>query len=165
MKIIAVETNWTRIPFQIRSFDETASSHYPYGMPLITYAGHLVRIDHAYSFARVSSPQQTDGEGLERQMRRSREWSQQYGVPIDQELSTTASGSKGYHIRRGNKLGALGAFLEAVEQRLLKPHPVMLVESFSRLGRLEILDAVDVFQQIINRGVALITLSSNRISG
>ena len=132
-------------------------------MPLITYGGHKVVIDSAYSLARVSSPIQFDGEGLDRQMRRSRDWSETYAVPIDQEFTVTASASKGYHIRKGKELAALGVFLEAVEARKLKPNPVLLVESFSRLSRLPILDAVDVFRQIVNRGCALITLTSTRV--
>lgn len=132
-------------------------------MPIIDYAGHKVRIDHIYSWSRVSSTQQTDGEGLERQMRRTREFAERHGIPIDQELCCTASASKGYHIQRGRDLGPLGVFLEAAERRLLKPYPALTVESFSRLCRLENLDALKLFEQIVNRDVALVTLTSQRI--
>jgi hypothetical protein len=136
-------------------------------MPRIEYAGRQLTVDVAYSYARVSSKrQEIEGHGIDRQMLLSREWSTRYGVPLDSELADLGkSGSKGHHIRQGNRVGALGGFLDLIHSkpRVIKPNSVLLVESFSRLVRLPILDAMSVFEQIVNNGVALITLQDKQV--
>lgn len=128
-------------------------------MPTISFAGQTLTIDHAYSYARVSSKQQTadqGGHGIDRQELLSQEWSSRYGVPLDHELRDLGrSGSKGHHLKKG---AALGAFLDAVKSGTVRPNSALLVESFSRLSRLPIDDALSVFLDIIRNGVTLITL-------
>jgi hypothetical protein len=128
---------------------------------IIDYSGRKIRIENLYSLARVSSPGQKT-EGLERQMHRSRTFAAEHGIPIDDELVATASGSKGHHIRKGRKLGPLGEFIRRAETRTLKPYPGLAVESFSRLSRQKGLDHLDLFTRIIRSAVTLVTLTSNR---
>jgi DNA invertase Pin-like site-specific DNA recombinase len=128
-------------------------------MATIQFAGQTLAIDHAYSYARVSSKQQTadqGGKGIDRQELLSQEWSARHGVPLDYELRDLGrSGSKGHHLRKG---AALGAFLDAVKGGQITPNSTLLVESFSRLSRLQIDDALTLFLDLIRSGVTLITL-------
>ena len=65
-------------------------------MPTFDYFGHKLTIDHLYSYARVSSPQQlaeNGGEGISRQVELAEEFSDTYGIPLDPLADLGKSGS------------------------------------------------------------------------
>lgn len=136
-------------------------------MPIIEFDGQRLRIDQVYSYARVSSPQQTEergGEGIQRQVERTREFCARYGLPFVEYVDLGKSGSKGHNIRKGQVVGALGLFLEAIKAGEIPPYSALTCESFSRLGRLESLDSLDVFRAILNNpDTYLITLQDRQI--
>jgi hypothetical protein len=130
-------------------------------MSTFDYFGHELTIDYLYSYARVSSPQQLveeGSEGIQRQIDDTRAFSTKYGIPVDNDAELTdlgKSGSKGEHI----KGGALGGFMAKIKAGKIRPRSGLIVESFSRLSRLHIDDALRLFFEIVcDGGVTLITL-------
>ncbi len=131
-------------------------------MPIIDYYGHRLTIDGAYSYDRVSSPQQTPeqgGEGIDRQALLREEFSERFGVPIDHTLADLGKSGTGEHLEDG---AALAAFMKLAIGKKLKPNSGLLVESFSRLSRLPIDDAMSLFLDIVRSGVTLVTLVDHR---
>jgi hypothetical protein len=113
-------------------------------MPTFNYYGHRLTIDNLYSYDRVSSPQKTPdkgGEGIERQSLLRMDFIRQFPqVPIDRQLVDLGKSGRGAHLGDG---GALGGFRDLAIRKMLKPNPGLTVESFSRLCRLEIDEALD----------------------
>lgn len=133
-------------------------------MPTIDFHGQRLVIGSAYSYDRVSSPRQTPeqgGEGIDRQAALRAAFVAQYGIAMDEELVDLGkSGSKGSNLEDG---AALAAFRKLAVRKKLKPNPALIIESFSRLGRLPIDRAMPLFFDIIGKGgVTLITLVNNR---
>jgi hypothetical protein len=135
-------------------------------MPTIDYYGHLLTIDTAHSYDRVSSRQQRPekgGEGINRQARLRQEFSEQFGVPIDYELNDVRSASDDKYLEDGGVLAGFMAIATGkMKGKTLGRNPALLVESFSRLCRLVIDDALFLFLTIIRSGVTLITLADKR---
>jgi DNA invertase Pin-like site-specific DNA recombinase len=57
--------------------------------------------------------------------------------------------------------GALGRFLEHVEQGRVPSGSVLIVESLDRLSREQVLDAFDLFRDIIRNRIKIVTLADN----
>ena len=94
-----------------------------------------------YSYIRFSTPEQEKGDSL----RRQREWRDQFVKNNDYELDTSLtlldkgrSAFKGDHKNKG----ALGIFLESVENGTVPRGSILLVESIDRLTRLEPMEAM-----------------------
>lgn len=64
------------------------------------------------------------------------------------------SGWKG----RNHKEGALGLFLEAVDNGSIQPGSVLLVEAFDRLTREDVMDALELLLRITKAGIGIVTL-------
>lgn len=137
-------------------------------MPTFQYRGQTLTIDTLYSYARVSSSQQTiqaGGEGIPRQLEMHETFANEYGIDTSdlsglQFIDDGLSGSKGHHLRDG---GGLAAFMKLATGNKLKPNSALTVESFSRLSRLPIDLAMGLFLDIIGAGVALITLTDGNV--
>ena len=116
----------------------------------------------AYSYTRVSSGQQVDGGGLERQTDMATAWCARHGYALDTTLDLSDAGRsayKGEHLTRG----ALGVFLTLAQQRKLGDDPVLLVEAIDRLSRQEPLDALEeVAFALVRAGVQIVDLEDNR---
>lgn len=96
----------------------------------------------AFSYTRVSSGQQVDGGGLDRQADMAVAWCQRHGYELDTKLDLSDRGRSAY---KGKHLshGALGRFLELAKAGRLGEQPVLLVEAVDRLSRQEPLDALE----------------------
>ena len=116
----------------------------------------------AISYARVSSPAQTlenGGGGIDRQLEEFHAFRTEFNVTEYTGLGSLVDdgvpGSTGKNIATG----ALGLFLRP--SRSLPPRTGLVVESFSRLNRLHIDEALDVFFDILCKAdVPLITLQA-----
>src|SRR5579863_4593292 len=128
-------------------------------MATVTFGGQSIQLDWLVSFSRVSTTQQAvehGGMGIERQQEMFRLFASQVGVPVDNEYSAVGSASKGHHLREGE---ALDIILQDAIGGKIKPRTALVVESFSRLSRLPIDDALSLFLDIIRKGgMTLITL-------
>ncbi|HKR40082.1 MAG TPA: recombinase family protein [Paraburkholderia sp.] len=109
-----------------------------------------------YSYLRFSSPQQAKGNSIARQSEYAREWAAKRGFELDDSLTMRDEGLsafKGTHIKRG----ALGVFLEAVEQGLVPQGSVLIVESLDRLSRAEPIIAQNLLTSIVMSGITIVT--------
>jgi DNA invertase Pin-like site-specific DNA recombinase len=112
----------------------------------------------AYSYERVSQPQQATGRGLSRQSDAAAAWAAQHGLTLDTRLALSDAGrsaSKGDHLTKG----ALGRFLQLAQAGQLGSSPILLVEAIDRLSRQEPLDAIEtILTGLVGSGVRIITL-------
>ena len=88
----------------------------------------------AYSYIRFSSPEQAKGDSLRRQMELAEQYAEAHGLELDTELTFRDLGVSAY---RGLNVetGELRAFLKAVEEGIVAPGSVLLVESLDRISR------------------------------
>ena len=63
---------------------------------------------------------------------------------------------------RNAKVGALARFLKAIEEGMVAPGSVLVVENLDRLSRNEPLEGLDLLKTIIKAGVEIVTLHDNR---
>lgn len=133
------------------------------------YGGQELDLDWLVSYGRVSSPQQDaehGGGGIARQREMFADFQVSCGVPTDEDIGSLVdegiSGSKGKHIDKG----ALGQFINILQGKVpgkrIKPKTGLVVESFSRLSRLNIDEALALFLAIVQGKVTLITLVDRR---
>ena len=112
----------------------------------------------AYSYERVSQPQQATGRGLSRQSDAAAAWAAQHALTLDTRLALSDAGrsaSKGDHLTKG----ALGKFLQLAQNGQLGASPILLVEAIDRLSRQEPLDAIEtILTGLVGSGVRIITL-------
>ena len=112
----------------------------------------------AYSYCRFSSGEQAKGTSLERQ-KRSQELIKSKGWQLDTTLQMEDLGVSAYKKKNLSDVAALGSFLEAIKQKKIKRGSVLVVEHLDRLTRAEVTVATEVFLQIINAGVSIISLT------
>jgi DNA invertase Pin-like site-specific DNA recombinase len=116
----------------------------------------------AFSYLRVSSTGQTRGDGLRRQVERSRKYAADHGLELDESSEFEDRGRsafKGAHVSEG---GAFGAFLSRVEGGDIPRGSVLLVESLDRLSRQNVHIALGQLQSVIENGIVVVTLNDER---
>lgn len=110
----------------------------------------------AISYIRFSSGTQAKGSTTERQKALIQQW---LSKNPDIQLSNLSqedlgkSGYKGDHLHFG-----LGRILEAIEENKICPGDFILVEAIDRIGRLEPFDMISLVQDIVAKGVTIVTL-------
>ena len=72
------------------------------------------------------------------------------GLPMDTEISMSDLGKSGY---RGGEQEALGGFLKFIDDGIVAPGSVLIVENMDRLSRQTVDEAMDVLKSIVRRGV------------
>lgn len=82
-------------------------------------------------------------------------------MELDSELSMQDAGLSAYHQRHVTR-GALGVFLQAVDEGRIPRGSVLVVEGLDRLSRAEPLQAQAQLAQIINAGITVVTASDGR---
>lgn len=111
----------------------------------------------AFSYIRMSTPEQIRGDSLRRQLERSRRLAEARGWTLDESLKDLGkSAYRGSHITDG----AFGEFLERIKSGQVPKGSVLIVESLDRLSREAVPVALQNFLAIINAGVVLVTLDS-----
>jgi DNA invertase Pin-like site-specific DNA recombinase len=117
----------------------------------------------AYSYARFSTPEQMNGDSLRRQQEMVDRWLAAHpDVELNPYLTYRDLGVSAHHGRNVRE-GALGQFLKAVDGGLVEPGSYLLVENLDRVSRAEPWDAFPVFQQIINAGITIVTLTDGKV--
>ena len=115
----------------------------------------------AYSYVRFSTPDQMKGDSFRRQAEASRQYADENGLELDESLSFHDLGVSAFRGRNVED-GALGSFLDAVEQGSVKPGSFLLVESLDRLSRQSAFRAFRQFSAILDTGVNIITLHDGK---
>lgn len=109
----------------------------------------------AYSYLRMSRPEQMRGDSLRRQVAAAEAWAAARGIRIDETISDI--GVSAYR-GKNRTVGALGGFLRMVEDGRIAPGSFLIVESLDRLSREAVLETVPRFIDLINAGVVIVTL-------
>jgi DNA invertase Pin-like site-specific DNA recombinase len=111
----------------------------------------------AYSYRRISSPEQLKGSGLSRQVESAIAYCRENNLRLDDTVKLSDEGISAY---RGDNVirGKLGRFLELVDKSKIKRGSVLIIENLDRLSRQNVLDAQELFLSIVNRGITIVTL-------
>jgi DNA invertase Pin-like site-specific DNA recombinase len=98
------------------------------------------------SYSRFSSDQQKKGDSLKRQLEIYQGIVQQHNL-IDIGQAFTDEGKSAY---KGKHLdGQLGALIELLQQQDLTDKPVLVIEKWDRLSRLEMNATIDLFRRVV----------------
>ena len=114
-----------------------------------------------YSYTRFSSGKQRHGDSIRRQVEAVEKWAKNAPGGLSLDTSLRDEGVPGY-MGRNAKVGALARFLKAIEEGLVAPGSVLVVENLDRLSRNEPLEGLDLLKTIIKAGVEIVTLHDNR---
>lgn len=115
----------------------------------------------AYSYIRFSSSRQADGDSIRRQTELARSYADKNGLDL-QDVSISDFGVSAFRGSNATE-GALGAFLRLVDEQKIDSNCYLLVESFDRLSRQAVEDALALLLQVVNRGITLVTLSDSHV--
>ena len=117
----------------------------------------------AYSYIRFSSAVQFKGDSLKRQTTLREEYLAQHPeLELDTTLNLNDLGVSAYD-RSNITKGALGHFLQAVNDGKIAHGSYLLVESLDRLSRAQVVDALQVFLKIVNDGITIVSLSDGMV--
>ena len=116
----------------------------------------------AYSYIRFSSVKQQKGDSVERQTKLSENYAAKHGLALDTEESMRDLGISAYD-RSNLKKGALGQFLQRVEENRIPRGSYLLVESLDRLSRDKVMDALAIFLSILKAGIIIVTLADDQV--
>lgn len=122
---------------------------------------HTATLPRAYSYIRFSTPEQHKGDSLRRQTELSAKYALEHNLNLDESLTFRDLGVSAFNKSNLSSGGQLRAFLDAIDQGVVSSGSYLLVESLDRISRAEILDALEVFTGILNRGITIITLADN----
>lgn len=113
-----------------------------------------------YSYARFSTPEQAKGDSERRQDERATIYANKIGLPFDKALHMIDRGLSAYHGAHRKK-GALGQFLKSVESGEVPKGSILVVENIDRLGREEVLDALEtIVFGLVKHDIVIQTLFS-----
>ena len=113
----------------------------------------------AFSYIRFSTPEQSRGDSLRRQLESARAWCAERGLELDDTLRDLGrSAYRGSHAQ----FGALRAFLKLVEEKEIERGSYLVVESLDRLSREAVLDAAARLFDLIRAGIIVVTLSDGQ---
>lgn len=116
----------------------------------------------AYSYIRFSTPDQIKGDSLRRQLEASKKYAIENGLDLDETLNVRDLGVSAFTGTNFER-GALGQFIAAIDDGKVAQGSYLLVESLDRLSRLPVTEALAIFQNIINRGITIVTLVDSAV--
>jgi DNA invertase Pin-like site-specific DNA recombinase len=115
----------------------------------------------AYSYIRFSTSEQSKGDSLRRQIKLSEDYAVQNNLELDKSLNLRDLGVSAFKGDNKDK-GALSHFLKLVKEKKIQKGAFLIVESLDRLSRAQTLDALNLFTEIINHGITIVTLADNK---
>lgn len=110
----------------------------------------------AYSYLRFSTPEQAKGDSWRRQMARSAEYAARRGLEIDDTLTFRDLGVSAFRGKNA-EVGGLAAFRRAIEDGMVAPGSVLLIENLDRLSRQTARKALMLLNEIVDSGVEVVT--------
>jgi DNA invertase Pin-like site-specific DNA recombinase len=115
----------------------------------------------AYSYIRFSTEKQERGASLARQIQMAEKYAKDHNLTLNaqtyQDLGVSAS--KG----RNSTEGDLAIFLKACDDKIIPKGSYLLVESLDRLSREDVQSALRLFQNIVAKGIVIVTLSDGQV--
>lgn len=114
----------------------------------------------AWSYIRLSTPDQIEGHGETRQMDAAAQYANENGLTLQPPLRDLGvSAFRGKNRTKGD----LGRFLAMVEAGIVPKGSYFLVENCDRLSREPSLRALETFTAIINAGVNVVTTDDSQL--
>lgn len=114
----------------------------------------------AFSYIRMSTDAQLKGDSYRRQLESSDKYIAQNNLDLVERLSDIGvSAFRGANV----EYGALGGFLEAVRDKKVPPGSYLVVEALDRISRQPTRIALQLFLELMNNGITVVTLSNNQI--
>lgn len=114
----------------------------------------------AYSYLRMSTVAQLDGDSRRRQLDRGRKYADKHGLRlVDLPPDIGVSAFKG----RNRSDGQLGMFYRAVREGSVPPGSYLLVENLDRLSRESPRKALKPFLELIDAGIRVVTLLDEQV--
>lgn len=107
----------------------------------------------------MSSKKQLHGDSLRRQLEATQRYAEANGLILDDTLRDL--GVSAYTAANVTE-GALGKFLSLVRERQIPSGSVLIVESLDRISRAKVLDAFDIFREIVRAGIKIHTLENGK---
>ncbi|BFM05826.1 recombinase family protein [Halioxenophilus aromaticivorans] len=98
---------------------------------------------------------------MDRQLAYAQQYAATHGYTLDESLTLKDEGLSAYHQQHIQR-GALGVFLKAIEDGLVPPGSILILEGLDRLSRAEPIDAQALLSQIINAGITVVTASDGK---
>ncbi|ARP62600.1 site-specific recombinase, DNA invertase Pin [Mesorhizobium sp. WSM1497] len=116
----------------------------------------------AYSYIRFSTPEQSKGDSLRRQIAAAERYAALHDLALDDRLTFRDLGNSAY--RGANvETGHLGEFLAFVESRDIEQGSYLLVESLDRLSRQPPMRTLKLLSRICEAGITVVTLDDSRV--
>ena len=115
----------------------------------------------AYSYLRFSSPEQAKGASRRRQIEAAEKWASDNGLVLDEQLRD--EGVSAFRGKHRHATSAPGGFLRRVDNGEVPPGSTLIVESFDRLSREEVVDALEQFLTLTRQGITVVTLADGRV--
>ncbi|MBO6540183.1 MAG: recombinase family protein [Rhizobiaceae bacterium] len=114
----------------------------------------------AFSYVRFSTPEQQRGDSYRRQYELAHQYAERHGLILDDRAYTDlgVSAFRGKNAR----VGALRAFLDAVEAGDIPRGSALLVENMDRLSRSIPRKAVRILEEICEAGIEVVTLDDEQ---
>lgn len=97
-------------------------------------------VRRAISYVRFSTPAQTHGVSLARQMEGTKEFCRRHNLILDETLTIKDLGQSAFKGKNADE-GNLAVFLEAVKNGKVSRNTVLVVEALDRLTRNTVVDA------------------------
>lgn len=123
-------------------------------------------ISHAkpqiYSYRRFSNLRQEKGRSLARQKKLTAEIAEKFDLSLNDDFLMTDKGLSAFHGHHKSK-GALGVFLAAVENKMVKPGSVLIVESLDRLSREQPYVAQATLAALVSADITVVTATDEKI--
>lgn len=123
----------------------------------------IARTTYCYSYHRISTLKQKKGGGIKRQIEDSEAFCNEQGWTMDTSFKLTDIGKSAFHGKNLDDKAALGSFLNAVDNGLIRRPAILLVESLDRLSRANIMDALELFIRILNTEISICTYHDRMI--
>jgi DNA invertase Pin-like site-specific DNA recombinase len=115
----------------------------------------------AYSYIRWSSAKQSEGDSERRQLDAADKYAAEHGLTIS-PMTFRDSGVSAFKGKNAVE-GELGAFIAAVNEGKIAKGSYLLIENFDRLSRAPVNTALRLFQDIIESGIVIVTLTDGQI--
>nr|WP_119258677.1 recombinase family protein [Shinella zoogloeoides] len=113
----------------------------------------------AVSYARWSSGRQSRGSSSARQTKIATEYAAKAGMVLDRQIV-----DEGVSAFSGSNLEAgLGAFLNGIRSGALSADLVLLIENMDRFSRLNPMDVLPIFLEVLKTGLIIVTLQDEAI--
>ncbi len=114
-----------------------------------------------YSYLRFSSPEQAKGASQRRQIEAAEKWAHDNDLILDEQLRD--EGVSAFRGKHRHPTSALGGFLKRVGTGEVPPGSTLIIESFDRLSREEVVDALEQFLTLTRHGITIVTLADGRV--